>query len=66
LIKIQLNRNPGEAQAAESVGDELEILKANGFAEGKPIARLLPVKTHRGAVSLLDKHLCQLVYYSIT
>jgi hypothetical protein len=39
LIKIQLNRNPGEAQAAESVGDELEIIKANGFAEGKPIAR---------------------------
>jgi hypothetical protein len=28
----------GEAQAAESVGDELEIRKANGFTKGKAIA----------------------------
>jgi hypothetical protein len=27
----------GEAQATKTVGDELEIPKANGFAEGKAI-----------------------------
>jgi hypothetical protein len=29
----------GEAQAAESVSDELEIPKVNGFAEGKANTR---------------------------
>jgi hypothetical protein len=29
----------GEAQATETIGDELKAPKANGFTEGKAIAR---------------------------